>query len=208
MLFPFVRFVFSVLILFFSFSVTAAMPGWNASGIYGELQIGVDPKTNVVTGYYVSGTGVSPDGSGPQFSCIFYLTGKKEGEKASVETYFPGDKKREIIPGELQFLPEAGIGPALRLKMKALPGGCAMVAPTLKEGEQMTRTKAGEWVEIRVVKAKRAHFFESPEAVAPRKTYVVQGDGVQVYESRPGWVLADFEGRNKGWLKEEDLYSK
>jgi hypothetical protein len=184
-------------------SVNAA--DWNPSGFYGLFQIAVNPKTQAVTGYYVSQTGLGPDGVSPRFSCIFYVTGKKEGEKVSIQTYYPEDKK-EIILGEIKFFPENN---SLRLKLKEQPNGsmaCPMVAS--EEGDQMIRDSAAEWIEIRVIKAKRSHFFESPEAIAPRKTYVVQGDGVQVYESRPGWVLATFEGKNKGWLKEKDLYPK
>ena len=196
-------FFLSIYFLLPAVSVKAADS--NISGFYESLQIAVNPKTNEVTGYYVSQTGLGPDGVSPQFSCIFYLTGKKEGERASIQTYFPGDKMpRKTISGEIKFSPETH---SLWLKLKESPPG-SMACPTVAEGEQMTRDSAGEWIEIRAVKAKRSHFFESPQAIAPRKTYVVQGDGVQVFETRPGWVLATFEGKNKGWLKEEDLYPK
>jgi hypothetical protein len=140
------------------------------------------------------------------FSCIFYLTGKKEGNRASIQTYYPADKKREIISGEIIFIPEQE---ALRIKLKESPPG-SMACPDVVQGDLQVRNSKpeSEWLEIRVVKAPRAHFFETPEATAPRKTYVVEGDGVEVLEKRLGWVLATFRGKNKGWLKEKDLYPK
>jgi hypothetical protein len=197
----------SFLAILFSLSlISARADDWNASGDYGLFEIAVDPKTNRVTGYYVSQTGLSPDGHGSMFSCIFYLTGKKEGNRASIQTYYPADKKREIISGEIIFIPEQE---ALRIKLKESPPG-SMACPDVVQGDLQVRNSKpeSEWLEIRVVKAPRAHFFETPEATAPRKTYVVEGDGVEVLEKRLGWVLATFRGKNKGWLKEKDLYPK
>lgn len=203
------RFLFSLSFLLFPLALLAAGNNPATSGVYAELLVGVDPQTQTVTGYYQNGTGSNADHSGPQFSCVFYLVGKKTGESYAVQTWFPGDPKlKKLIGGELRWTAGEGKNPALLLKLKELPGGCGMVDPDLAspQGEQMLLDTPGQWREVRVVAAKRAHFFENPEAIAPRKSYVVQGDGLRVWEQRPGWVQADFEGKNKGWVKEEDLY--
>lgn len=181
----------------------------SVSGVYGELTVGFDSQTQTVTGYYVNGTGSNPSGNGPQFSCIFYLSGKKTGAAVAIQTWFPGDPKNTKIAGELQWVPASGGKAAgLSLKLKEEPGGCGMVDPDLAspQGSQLSQDASGAWIEVRVVSAARAHFYDSPEAAAPRKTYVVKGDGLRVWEKKPGWVLADYEGRNKGWIQEKDLF--
>lgn len=175
----------------------------NLSGVYGSLTLGLDPQSQELTGYYQNGTGMDAEGKGPQFNCTFFLRGKKSGDSYQVQTWFPGDPTSTKIKGQLKVS-----GGAIALKLSELPGGCAMVDPDLAkpEGESMTQDATGNWIGIRVISAKRAHFFEDPTAVAPRKTYVVRGDGVRVWEKKPGWVLVDYEGRNKGWIKTEDLF--
>jgi len=180
-----------------------------ASGVYGELLLGVDPQTQAMTGYYLNGTGMNSQNNGPQFSCIFYLTGKKAGESWAIQTWFPADAKKSIISGEIRFLPgAAGKPPAIALKLKEAPPGCAMAAPDLAqaEGENLPLDTPGQWTEVRVVAAKQAHFYDSPSAPAPRKGYVVQGDALRVWAKQAAWVQVDYEGKNKGWVKEGDLY--
>jgi hypothetical protein len=196
---------FLMLAAWYFFSPGSALAAdWNPSGFYNSFQLAVDPKTQIVTGYYMSQTGMGPDG-GPMFSCMFYVTGKREGERASIQAYYPMDKKpRAVILGEMKFSPPDSVW----LKLQELPAG-GMACSEVKEGTEMTRESGGgDWMEIRVVKAKKAHFFDRPGADAPRKSYVVQDDGIQVMETRPGWVLATFEGKSKGWLREKDLYPK
>ncbi|MCE9624569.1 MAG: hypothetical protein K8R69_03805 [Deltaproteobacteria bacterium] len=185
-----------------------AETGAAISGVYGELTVGVDPQNQSLSGYYQNGTGSNGSG-GSQFSCLFYLVGKKQGAAYAIQTWFPGDGKKEVIAGELRFISAAGAEPAsVQLKLKQEPGGCGMVDPDLAstEGSRLIQDAAGQWKSVRVVSAKRAHFFESPDAIAPRKTYVVQGDALRVWDQKPGWVQADFEGKNKGWVKETDLF--
>ena len=106
--------------------------GAASSGVYGELTLGVDPQGQALSGYYENGTGSNGSG-GPQFSCLFYLLGKKTGNDVyAVQTWFPGDSKKEIIAGELRFTAAAGGNPAsVQLKLKQEPGGCGMVDPDL-----------------------------------------------------------------------------
>lgn len=173
------------------------------SGVYGSLTLGLDPQSQELTGYYQNGTGLDAEGKGPQFNCTFFLRGKKSGDSYKVQTWFPGDPAATKISGQLK-----ADGAAIVLKLSELPGGCAMVDPDLAkpEGETMPQDSPGTWTGVRVISAKRAHFYESPNAPAPRKTYVVRGDGVRVWEKKPGWVMVDYEGRNKGWMKAEDLF--
>jgi hypothetical protein len=159
-----------------------------------------------LTGYYLNGTGAGP-GGGPQFSCIFYLTGRQQGEVYAVQSWFPGDRKsKQVIAGELRFLP--GTPASVQLKLKTEPGGCGMVDPDLAkpEGSTLRLDTPGTWREVRVAAAKQAYFYANPEEATKKKTYVVQGDALRVWEKRPGWAFADFEGKTKGWVREADLY--
>jgi len=200
----------ALVVVFASLPLSAFSASASVSGVYGELTLGFDSQTQAVTGYYVNGTGSNPNGNGPQFNCIFYLAGKKTGDTVAIQTWFPGDPKNTKIAGELHLTPDSSGSKAagLSLKLKEEPGGCGMVEPDLAspQGTQLSQDSSGAWIEVRVVSAPRAHFYDSPESVAPRKTYVVKGDGLRVWEKKTGWVLADYEGRNKGWIPEKDLF--
>jgi hypothetical protein len=200
--------VFLFLILFGGF--VRAEPGeTEQSGNYQELMLAIDPKSGTLTGYYENGTGWDPEIQGPRFSCIFYVYGKKVGDQYKIQTWFPGEKNPEVITGELRFLPrEKGTEfPTLLLRLDQEHGGCWNVNPDLAkpEGSQLSLQNAAPWIEVRVVQANRAHFFQKPD-IAPTKAYVVRGDGLGILEKKPGWVRAVYRGKTTGWVKETDIF--
>lgn len=173
------------------------------TGNYGDLMLGYDATSKVVTGYFQSGTG--DDGHGhPQFSCIFFLRGMLDGGHASVETFFPATPK-ERISGTLTIAEDVKIG------LKEEHGGCANVEHFADaEPASFALDHARAWTRVGVVKSAKANFYTAPDAATAERTYVVKGDGVGLRESRDGFVHADYLGTNgkttSGWLRADDLY--
>jgi len=176
--------------------------------------VAVDPETKVITGHYGSGTGRSADGSGPQFTCIFFFRGEAKGAPPyRIRSWYDADKTdADVIDGEVAPLDEGGVS----IHLKQEHGGCWNVQhfadkePAYFEYD----AKDGGWRGVRVVAAKKAYFHDTPDAAARRKAYVVEGDALRVYETQPGWVQVRYttygkrneEIETEGWIKAGDLY--
>jgi hypothetical protein len=173
------------------------------SGAYDNtLLIGVDPVSGQVSGYFDM-----TQGDQPSFSCIFYLRGRLAGGTARVDTFFPNDRKGDLIAGALTA---RGAG-KVRLALPSEHGGCGNVWQFADKDQpaDFALQKAAPWVAVRVVKAAKAYFYAAPGA-APGRGYLVKDDGVGVRAAQPGWVQADFVGEKRtssGWLREADLYA-
>jgi hypothetical protein len=173
-----------------------------ASGDYGgELMIGFDPATRAVTGYFQSFTGDQR-----RFSCIFYFSGTLHGRAAPFRSYFPATPA-EVITGTLTRDADGGI--AVRLAEEH--GGCWNVEHFANDTQPaaFALETAYPWIAIAVVKSPKAHFYDRAGAPAPRKAYVVQGDGLGVRAVRNGWLQVDFTGGAKpvsGWIRQTDTY--
>jgi hypothetical protein len=173
-----------------------------ASGDYGgELLVGVDPASHVVSGYFQSSTG------GGLFNCIFYFSGKGGGSDIPIRSYFP-ETPNEVIAGQL--VKEASGGFQLRLVSEH--GGCGNVQHFADKDQpaEYTLATAYPWISVTVVKSAKAYFFDTPLSKAPRKAYVVKGDGLGVRAVRPGWLQVDYTGSDKpitGWIRSSDVYT-
>lgn len=175
-----------------------------ASGDYGGLLIGVDRNGNL-TGYFESSTGAG------QFSCIFFVSGKASGSANKVDTWFPGDRNPDqIIQGLLEQVSSSG-KPAIRLKLEEEHGGCWNVQHFASDESTFALTEQGNWESIRIVASKKAYFYDDPSSPKPRKSYVVTGNALRVFETREGWVRAEYAGpdnrRTHGWISKRDLFS-
>ncbi|MEP9357391.1 hypothetical protein [Sphingomonas sp. KR3-1] len=173
-----------------------------AAGDYGgELLIGFDPATRTVTGYFQSFTG-----DRQQFSCIFYFSGTLRGRQAPVRSYFPATPA-EAIAGTLTRDTDGGI--AVRLAEEH--GGCWNVQHFADDTQPaaFALAAAHPWLAIAVVKSPKAYFFDRAGAPAPRKAYVVRGDGLGIRAVRDGWLQVDFTGGARpisGWIRQADVY--
>ncbi len=183
-----------------------------SSGDYEGLLIGADTANRIITGYYESYTGLDETSGKPLFNCIFYLRGRTEGDPPyKIETWFPADKtRRHLITGTLT--PEQKDGKtSMRIGLKTEHGGCWNVQHFADQGGALFLLDApGKWRAIGVVSAPRAYFNSEPAEGKERKAYVVKGNPVRIFESKPGWVYAEYSAEGKtttGWLKESDLYS-
>jgi hypothetical protein len=173
-----------------------------ASGDYGgELLVGVDPVSHIVSGYFQSSTGNG------LFNCIFYFSGKAGGSDVPIRSYFP-ETPEEVIAGRL--VKEANGGFQLRLVSEH--GGCGNVQHFADKDQpaEYTLDTAYPWISVTVVKSAKAYFFDTPLSKTPRKAYVVKGDGLGVRATRPGWLQVDFTGSDKpvtGWIRSSDVYT-
>lgn len=174
------------------------------SGDYDGFLIGVD-RNGFLTGYFESSTGRG------QFSCIFFVSGKVSGSAASVDTWFPGDRDpKEVIHGVLERM-SLNAKPAIRLKLKEEHGGCWNVQRFASDQATFVLTEQGSWESIRIVASKKAYFYDDPSSLKPRKAYAVTGNALRVFDTRQGWVRAEYVSpenrRTRGWIQERDLFS-
>ena len=182
------------------------------SGDYEGLLIGVDPSAGIITGYYENFTGFDETTGKPRFSCIFYLKGAIRGAPPyTVDTWFPADKTREnLITGSLTPAKSDGKA-ALNIKLPSEHGGCWNVQHFADgDGASFQLDVPAKWVTIRVVSAKRAYFYDDEAGTKRRNAYVIKGNPLRVYQSKPGWVYAEFTADGKttaGWIKEAELFS-
>lgn len=193
-----------VLICFFASLVLPCMAAPLASGNYDGFLIGVD-RNGSLTGYFESSTG------GGQFSCIFFVSGKATGPVVNVDTWFPADSDpKEVIHGVLEHETSNG-KPAILLKLQEEHGGCWNVQHFASDQSTFALTEQGNWDSIRIVASKKAHFYDDPSTTKPRKAYAVTGNAMRVFETREGWVRAEYVNsdnrRTRGWIQERDLFS-
>ena len=166
------------------------------------LHIAKDPRSQLVTGYFMS---TRLQG---QFSCIFYFKGKATGPSFEIETYFP-ETPNEVIRGKLTV-----VKPGLfKISLVEDHGGCWNVMVFANKNEPVEFSVGfahPRWTAIKVLKAEKAHFFESPESKAPKKGYLVVGDPVGVTEARGEWLKVDYLTASKklvsGWMKQADFF--
>jgi hypothetical protein len=183
-----------------------------SSGDYEGLLIGADPAGKVITGYFENYTGLDETSGEPLFSCVFFLGGTIEGDPPyKIETWFPADKTRDhLIAGTLTPGEKEGTT-SLRIKLQAEHGGCWNVQHFADaDGSTFLLDSPGKWREIRVVAARRAYFYSEPADGKKRKAYVIMGNPIKVFDSKPGWVYAEYSLEGKattGWLKDSDLFS-
>ncbi|MBF0551947.1 MAG: hypothetical protein HQK60_15610 [Deltaproteobacteria bacterium] len=183
-----------------------------ASGDYEGLLIGIDPAKGTITGYYENYTGLDEASGQPLFSCIFYLRGSMKGAAPyKIQTWFPADKTPDnLIAGELTPAP-VEVPVSLKIKLDQEHGGCWNVQHFAKTGgADFPLNVPGKWLAIRVVSARKAPFYAEADDGKKRKAYVVRGNPIKVYKSKPGWVFAEYTAEGKttsGWIKEIDLFS-
>jgi hypothetical protein len=170
-------------------------------GVYeGLLLVGYDPSSKTVSGYF------SEELGGGQFSCIFYLSGRVGGAAARIESYFP-ETPRDRIAGSMT----SGKDGLLAVSLAEEHGGCLMTEHFADKAKprEFELSAAHPWLSIRVVKSKKAYFYNAPDGRDRRKAYLVRGDGVGVKSSKTGWLEVDFAGPEKttsGWMREAEFY--
>ena len=193
---------FAIALLAMPAAAQSAPAGDIVSGDYGgEMLMAVDPASHAVSGYFQSSTGNG------QFNCIFYFTGKPGGSDIAIRSYFP-ETPGDAIAGRLVKDGQGGF----QLRLASEHGGCWNVQhfADKEQPADFTLATAYLWRSIAVVKSAKAYFFQTPLSKAPRKTYVVKGDGLGVRAVQPGWLQVDFVGSGRpvtGWIRSADVYA-
>ncbi len=180
------------------------------SGDYGSLVIGANEKGKL-TGYFNESTGLNDKGR-PQFTCSFLIVGESgDGESISVKTWHPV-MGGEVINGTLSTYERDG-KTGVNLKLDSNHGGCANVAPTLKddEGQDFSLTTAGTWYEVRMISAAKSFFYTKADIRSKGKAFVVKNQVVRVFDEQGVLAQATYvndSGKStRGFLKTDDLYS-
>jgi len=119
------------------------------------LKLAYDNKTNVLTGYFESYTGLDEATNNPKFSCIFYITGSIEGNIFKIKTYYPSDKLDNAIFGTLELTDNKTI----KIKLPEEHGGCWNVQHFADEPVEFTLVKDLVWVQIRYVTTPKTYFY-------------------------------------------------
>lgn len=175
------------------------------SGQYGAMTVGISGAGDRVTGHYESDTGWDETLNAPRFSCIFYFSGERNGDRYDITSWSPG-QPQDTIAGKLSFS-QSNRTSQLRLQLNEDHGGCWNVQPFDGAGSQLSLTRSGNWTSVRTVANQRAYFHRQPDGSTQRKSYVIAGDVLKIYETRGGWVDAEFgsERITRGWIKISDL---
>ncbi len=166
------------------------------SGVYsGGLQLGVNPKTNIVTGYYENHTGWDETTQAPRFRCIFAFYATPDNDSTyNVLTWYP-ENGVTATAGELTV--ENG---AVRLQLNEDPDGCWNVNRFASgNGSRHSLESAGNWQAIRVVAVEDTHFHLSPHRSAPQLSGLRPRQPLRLYDQRGDWVIAETIERPARW---------
>jgi hypothetical protein len=138
---------------------------------------------------------------------MLYFKGKFENNLAKVESYFPGIENDKIL-GQLS----APAPTRLLISLKKEHGGCRNVWHFADQNPaDFDLIKAYPWQSVRIVRAAKAYFYDSPQTEHHRKAYLVKSDGVGVRSQKNGWLEGDYTSNEKpvsGWMKESDFFSQ
>ena len=171
------------------------------SGDYGPLALAVS-EDGSVHGVFAERRVGNGTTNAPQFSCLFLLEGRLNGNRGQVETWFPAESER--IRGTLQ------LGEQASLQLEDNHGGCMMTTGDTKNApyELSLGERHSGWIGAGLVIANRAILYPSPISVPGRKRpYLVKFDAVAVLARRSGWIHVEYlEADGKpitGWLRDD-----
>jgi hypothetical protein len=173
------------------------------SGDYNDgLKLCYDSATKKVTGYFEEGTGYDEQTNSSRFSCIFYIEGTVSGKKFKVNTYFPADKKDDLVTGTMELVSNTSVN----LVLPQDHGGCWNVQPFTKPVD-FTLDKKQAWIQIRYVNIAKAYFYSEKLDDKRTKIYLVKADVVCVEKIEAGWAYCTYFGKkvSKGWVKVSEL---
>lgn len=173
------------------------------SGEYDSgLKLAYDHKTNKLTGYFESYTGLDEETGNPKFSCIFYIQGTITGGQFTVDTYYPNDKD-DIIKGNIQIINDTTV----TIKLPEEHGGCWNVQHFVDEQVKFIIEKNIAWTQIRFITTEKAYFYSDRSVDKKQKSYLVKNDFVCVDKIEGDWAFCTYYGKRttKGWIKTADL---
>jgi hypothetical protein len=194
----------NVILLACAATIAAASPLSAAplarSGSYDALTLAV--VDDAIGGTFYDARGRGPGGE-PQFTCIFMLRGKLDGNSAKIDTWVPGEK--EHIAGELIFEEDDA-----KIKLTEDHGGCLATDGDMVHQfyKAIFEKEATGWLGVAMVSAARAPFRPAPGTPAPRKPYVVRYDPLVILARRGDWLRVRYLFGSKpitGWMRRKEL---
>ena len=174
------------------------------SGDYDSgLKLSYDSTTKKATGYFENYTGLDEQTKNPKFSCIFYIEGIVTGQKFKVNTYFPTDKKDDIIQGTIEIVSNE----KLKIRLPKEHGGCWNVQHFADEPAEFKLEKNHRWIQVRYVDTTKTYFYDSKSGNHRLKAYLVKGNFVCIEKIEKDWAYCTYFGKKatSGWLRIRDL---
>ena len=174
------------------------------TGSYNDgLRLAFDNTSKKVTGYFEERAGSSEQKGGPHFSCIFYLEGTMTGQPFTVMTYYPTDKKSDLVQGTLEIVTSKKV----TIKLTKEHGGCWNVQPFAREAVVFTLDVGYPWIQIRYLDAAKSYFYSDKREDKSLNSYIVRGNIFCIEKIEDQWAYGNLAGKKsaKGWLKLTDL---
>lgn len=187
------------ILLFNSALAQHISPGTYSSG----LTLAYDSATKKVTGYFENYTGFDDETKAPRFSCTFYIEGTMTEQKFTINTYFPGHKKVDLIEGTLEIVDSRQV----KIKLPEEHDGCFNVEHFAHEPVAFTLQVPKKWIQVRYVNAAKTYFYRNKAGGKRLKSYLVKGNFVCIEKvvGQSAYSIFDREKVTKGWLKLSDL---
>lgn len=173
------------------------------SGEYNDLKIAFNAETKTITGFFEEYSGEDEKTKQPLFSCVFYFEGRLVNNKAEIKSYFPLDKKDDLIEGTLRFENEK-----VFLQLNKEHGGCWNVQHFADEEVKFALTKKHDWLEIRFVEADKGYLYRNKnDNGINRSSYLKKGDIVSIDKIDNDWLRCTYlcQYPITGWIKSESL---
>ncbi len=167
------------------------------------LRLAYDEHSSIVTGYFENYTGWDEKMESPRFSCIFYLVGIVEDNKAKIISYYPGTIVGDTISGTLEIIDNKTIS----IQLSEEHGGCWNVQHFVDEPVEFQSLDSIPWSQIRFIATPKAYFYSTKSTDNRQKAYVIKNDKVYVTKLEGKWAYCLFYGKKttKGWIKVSDL---
>jgi hypothetical protein len=174
------------------------------SGEYDSgMKLSYDVSSNIVTGYFESYTGLDEETQNPKFSCIFYIEGKVTGKKFAIKTYYPEDKKDDMISGTMEITDNKTI----KISLPKEHGGCWNVQHFADKPEGFGLEKKTNWTQIRYIDNPKSFFYKDQSNTNRTKIYLLKGDIICIDKIQNGKAFCTYFGKKitKGWINISDL---
>lgn len=174
------------------------------SGEYDSgMRLSYDTSSNILTGYFESYTGLDEETQNPKFSCVFYIEGKVTGKKFSIKTYYPEDKKDDMISGTIEIIDNKTI----KISLPEEHGGCWNVQHFADKPEEFGLEKKTTWTQIRYIDNPKSYFYKDQSNINRTKIYLLKGDIIYVNKIENGKAFCTYFGKKitKGWINISDL---
>lgn len=163
------------------------------------IAYGVNPKTQVLTGYLVGLRTARRETD----ACKIVFSGRLASPHVFMAKYLSEVDEFEKNGSTSAAVVQRNNG-HLQMKMKKdqMGGDCEWIFPFIngprvrEDGEEVEvsfgKLLSGEWIGVFAIKSKRASFYQTTKESSIRKAFLVQGDLVYVYDEKPGWYYVKY----------------